>query len=115
MSDNPVSIRITFADGSTREAGLNDISKALQTELTKLGLMESASNSDQNGKYILVEWTDGWREVFNVPEAVTDLRKYYVIHREEQVGRLFLDKEDAYPELLEVHRKPEDVKKVSLI
>lgn len=115
MSEKPVSIQLTYADGSTREARLNDISKVLQRELTKLGLMDSAGNSGGSGKYVLVEWEDGWREVFSVPDTVTDLRKYYVIYREEKVGRLFLEKHDAYPELLEVQRKPDEIKKVSLI
>jgi len=115
MMEKPVSIQLTYADGSTREARLNDISTTLQRELIELGLMDPAGNGGDNGKYILVEWADGWREVFSVPETVTDLRKYYVIRREEKVGRLFMDKREAYPELLEIERKPDEVKKVSLI
>lgn len=115
MSNKPVSIQITYADGSTREAGLNDVSESLQQELIRLKLMDPSGGGGDDGKYILIEWADGWREVFSVPETVTDLRKYYVIRREEKIGRLFMDKKETYPELLEIQRKPDEVKKVSLI
>ena len=53
--------------------------------------------------------TDG-KEVYALPPDVSDVRKYYVIRRVEEVGRLFLDRGDGYPELIEVLRKPKEVR-----
>ena len=63
----------------------------------------------------MLEWKDGWKEVYALPPDVSDVRKYYVIRRVEEVGRLFLDRGDGYPELIEVLRKPKEVERMTLL
>jgi hypothetical protein len=47
--------------------------------------------------------------------ACADINRYYVISRPEDVGRLSLNKEDGYPELIEIVRKPLDLKRITFL
>jgi len=80
-----------------------------QKELADLDLFLCQEGRPRTGKYVLLEWKDGWKEVYAVPPDVSDVRKYYVIRRVEEVGRLFLDRGDGYPELIEILRKPKEL------
>jgi ribosomal protein S21 len=63
----------------------------------------------------LLEWEDEWKEVIEVDTGCTDINRYYVISRPEDVGRLSLNKQDGYPELIEIGRKPLNLKKITFL
>ncbi len=113
MNIKPSKIQVVCDDGSVREAAIDSISDAIKQELAGMGLIPTPENETQ--KSVLIEWNDGWKEVYAAPGDVVDIRKYYVVSRTEDVGRLFLEKGKGYPELVEVRRKPFEIKKVSLI
>ncbi len=106
-------IQVLCDDGSIREADMATIPEEVQEMLAALGLIPV--DDKRIGKSVLVEWKDGWKEVYAAPDNAVDIRKYYVISRNEEVGRLFLDKGEGYPELVEIRRKPLEIKKVSLV
>lgn len=108
----PIKIKIEYDDGTSRESVVDKLSPDTQKELKDLGLL--IADPDEN-RYIVVEWKDGWKEVYRAPSNTIDLRKYFVIERKEEVGRLYLEKEGAYPELVQILRKPNEVKRVSLL
>ena len=64
---------------------------------------------------MLLEWDDGCKEVIEVDRRCTGINRYYVISRPEDTGRLSLHKEDGYPELLEIVRKPLDLKRLTFV
>ncbi len=112
----PIKLKVEYNDGSVRECGAEDLSQEGKEALAKLGLLPfSIKDLDEGNKYVLVEWKNGWKEVFSVPPDVTEVRNYLVIRRAEEVGRLFLDKKEEHPELIEILRKPKDVEKITLL
>jgi len=112
----PVKIKVEYDDGSVRECEANDLSQEGKEALAKLGLFPlSIKDLNEGKKYVLVEWKNGWKEVFSVPPDVTEIRNYLVIRRAEEIGRLFLDKKEEYPELIEILRKPKDVERITLL
>jgi hypothetical protein len=115
-SGKPKKVKVEYEDGSCLECEFSKLSQAGQKELADLGLVLSPGGETAGKeKYVLLEWKDGWKEVFAVPPDVSDVRKYYVIRRMEEVGRLFLDRGEGYPELIEVLRKPQDVERMTLL
>jgi len=48
-------------------------------------------------------------------DACTEINRYYVISRHEDVGRLSLNKQNGYPELIEVMRKPLALNKITFL
>ena len=112
----PIKIKVEYEDGSVKECGVEDLSQEGKEALAKGGLLSSSiKNSDEGNKYVLVEWKNGWKEVFSVPPDAAGISNYVVIRRAEEVGRLFVDKEEGYPELMEILRKPKDVEKITLL
>jgi len=111
-SRKPLKIKVEYDDDTIQEFEIKNLSYEVQKDLAKLGIITCLAYEQ---KHVLVEWKNGWKEVFTVPADVTAVRNYYVIRRAEETGRLFLDKENGYPELLEILRKPRDVEKVTLI
>jgi len=111
-SRKPVKIKVEYDDDTIQEFEIKNLSYEVQKDLAKLGIITCLAHEQ---KHILVEWKNGWKEVFAVPVDVTTVRNYYVIRRVEETGRLFLNRENGYPELLEILRKPRDVEKVTLI
>ncbi len=108
----PINIKVEYEDGTSRESGIEKLSPDARKELENLGLLIEAPEND---KYVVVEWKDGWKEVYRASSETTDLRKYFVIERKEEVGRLYLERGEGYPELIQVLRKPNEVKRVSLL
>ena len=112
----PIKVKVEYNDGSVRECGADDLSQEGKEALAKLGLLSfSIKDLDEGNKYVLVEWKNGWKEVFSVPPDVTEIRNYLVIRRAEEIGRLFLDKKEEHPELIEILRKPKDVERITLL
>ncbi len=111
----PQKVVIEFDDGSKREASFDALPSQLQFELLRQPFASLPSANPEQEKYVLVEWDDGWREVIQVDAACSEINRYYVISRPEDVGRLSLNKEDGYPELIEIVRKPMDLKRITFL
>lgn len=110
-----IKISIQYDDGTIRKSNISDLSEEMKKELGNIMLISGTGNEAlEEKKYVLLEWMDGWKEVYAVPADVTDMRRYYLIERTETVGRLFLDRTDGYPELITILRKPNEIKKVCL-
>ena len=114
MSRGKISaLKVIYEDGKTREMDASDLPDearaALETAASETTLLSSRD------RYVMVEWKDGWKEAYRLPEDVTALRRYYVIDRKESVGRLFFDRDEKYPELVQIMRKPHEVEKAYLI
>ena len=111
----PHKVVIEFDDGSKTEADFDAMPSQLQLELLRQPFASQPSENPDQEKYVLLEWDDGWREVIQVDAACSEINRYYVISRPEDVGRLSLNKEDDYPELIEIVRKPRDLKRISFL
>ena len=111
----PQKVVIEFEDGSKSETSFEVLPSPLQSELLRQPFASQPSENPDQEKYVLLEWDDGWREVIQVDATCTQLNRYYVISRPEDVGRLSLNKEEGYPELIEIGRKPLDLKKVTFL
>ena len=111
----PHKVVIEFDDGSKTEAGFDALPSQLQLELLRQPFASQPSKNPDQEKYVLLEWDDGWREVIQVDAACSEINRYYVISRPEDVGRLSLNKEDDYPELIEIVRKPRDLKRITFL
>ncbi len=114
MTKRLTSVTVEYDDGSSKQ---HDITSAEDYSVVLDALRTEWSGWDmvQQKKHVVVEWKDGWKEVFAVPNGSGSVRKYSIIERVESVGRLYLDTVLGYPELIELYRKPHDVDKVTLI
>ncbi|MBI4264817.1 MAG: hypothetical protein HY657_10605 [Acidobacteria bacterium] len=110
-----LTIVIEFEGGARREAALETLPETLQLELLRQPFASSPSPHPEQEKFLLLEWDDGWKEVFELDGACTGVKRYTVISRPEDVGRLAIDRGDGYPELIEVVRKPLNVSRVTLL
>ena len=111
----PQKVVIEFEDGSKKESSFETLPSHLQWELLRQPFASQASETPEQEKYVILEWDDGWREVIQVDAACADINRYYVISRPEDVGRLSLNKEEGYPELIEIVRKPMDLKRITFL
>jgi hypothetical protein len=105
----PQKVVIEFGDGSKSEASFETLPSQLQLELLRQPFASQPSKTPEQEKYVILEWDDGWSA------ACADINRYYVISRPEDVGRLSLNKEDGYPELIEIVRKPLDLKRITFL
>ena len=111
----PLKVAIEFDDGSKKEASFDALPFQLQFELLRQPFASQPSENPEQEKFVLLEWDDGWREVIEVDTDCSEINRYYVISRPEDVGRLSLSKGDGYPELIEIVRKPRDLKKITFM
>ena len=108
-------IIVQFDDGTQREAAFEDLTTQLQREFLKQTFFFDFNPDGEDKKFVLLEWKDGWKEVKAVDTDCTEINRYYVITRPEDVGRLSLNRKDGYPELLEVGRTPLDLKRIGFV
>jgi hypothetical protein len=111
----PTKVTIEFDDGSQAEAYFDKLPMPLQTEILRQPFASKASEEPEKENYVLLEWNDGWKEVLEVDRACTEINRYYVISRPEDVGRLSLNREDGYPQLVEIVRRPMELKNVTFV
>ena len=111
----PQKVVIEFDDGFKTEARFDALPSQLQFELLRQPFASQPSENPEQEKFVLLEWDDGWREVIEVDADCSEINRYYVISRPEDVGRLSLNKEDGYPELVEIVRKPRDLKRITFL
>lgn len=106
---------VHYDDGLEQDIPVSNLSDKTVSELAAIGIEQSAAEG-KDRRYLLLEWNDGWKEVMKVPKDVTELIRYYVIRRPEDTGRLVIDrKESEYPELVEIIRKPKELKRVTVV
>ena len=114
-ASKPHRVVIHFKDGSSVEADFDSLPTPLQRDLLRQPFASLPSPSPEGEKYLLLEWEDGWKEVVEVDAACTEINRYYVISRPEDVGRLSLAREDAYPDLIEIIRKPMELRRITFL
>ena len=108
----PNKITVEFEDGSKAEADFATLTEQLKFELLRQPAFSSPSPRPEQEKFVLLEWADGWKEVVEVDSGCTEINRYYVITRPEDMGRLSLKKKGGYPQLIEITRDPLNLKKI---
>ena len=108
----PKKITVEFEDGSKAEADFAVLTEQLKFELLRQPVFSRPSPHPEEEKFVLMEWVDGWKEVVEVDSECSEINRYYVITRPEDVGRLSLKRGGDYPELIEVTRDPLNLKKI---
>ena len=111
-SPKPKKITVEFEDGSKAEADFLALTEQLKFELLRQPAFSRPSPHPEEEKFVLLEWVDGWKEVVEVDSECTEINRYYVITRPEDVGRLSLKKGGGYPELIEVTRDPLNLNRI---
>lgn len=110
----PTRLVLEFDDGSRVAAPWEALSEGARADLLRqpfVGRLTSAAQGDR--RFVLIEWDDGWREVVAVDGGCDAVRRYRVLTRPESVGRLSLNRPDGYPELVEIDRRPLEVRRIS--
>jgi len=111
----PQKITVEFDDGSKSSVPFDNLPTPLQFEIERQPVFTKPSSKPEEERFVLLEWEDGWKEVIGVEEDCTNINRYYVISRPEDVGRLSLNKKDGYPQLIEIIRRPSSVKKITFL
>ena len=106
---------LEFRDGINITVPFDSLPDTLQDEILRQPFASRLSPNPKDVKYLLLEWDDGWKEVIEADPTCTDINRYYVISRSEDRGRLSLNKEDGYPELIEINRKPKNIERITFI
>ncbi len=106
---------VEFEDGSTAESDFEKLPSQLQSELMRQPFASQAPTDTQKDKFLFLEWEDGWKEIIRVDPTCSEINRYYVISRVEDVGRLSINKEDGYPELIEIPRRPMALKRIHFL
>ena len=109
----PETLTVTYPGGASATVRFDDLSATLRSEILRQPFAATPSPDPAAENYVLLEWEDGWKEVVEVDAGCTSIRRYYVISRTEEVGRLSLDHESGYPVLLEVERRPGGLSRVT--
>lgn len=113
-ASTPERLTLTFPDGSTTTVPFGDLPGPLRDDLLRQPGLRRDRDPLGEERFLLLEWEDGWKEVIAVDGGCTDLKRYYVITRTEDVGRLALEHESGYPELVEIARRPLGLRRISL-
>jgi hypothetical protein len=111
----PKRLAVQYDDGSSIEVDFADLTYSFQQELLRQPALSRPNPDADKENFVLLEWGDGWQEVIQVDSGCTGINRYYVITRPEEMGRLSLKKSDGYPELIEILRKPLDLKTVGFV
>ena len=111
----PRKVIVEFDGGVKKESTFDVLPEPLQLELLRQPFASLPSTDPAKEKFVVIQWDDGWKEVFEVDSTCKGVKRYTVITRPEDVGRLSIDREDGLPELIEIIRKPLNVNSVTLI
>lgn len=106
-------IVLEFDDGTEASARFEDLPVPLQRDLLCQPFAARPSPAPEEESFVVLQWNDGWKEVLKVDPAFREIIRYYVIRRPEDVGRLSLNQDDGYPELIEIGRKPMDLRRIT--
>jgi hypothetical protein len=111
----PTKIIVEFDNKSKTEVPFENLPVSVQLELLRQPFASRPNPEPEKGRFVLLEWDDGWKEVIQVDDSCTDINRYYVISRVEHAGRLSLNSQNGYPELIEIVRKPFSLKKITFM
>ena len=111
----PQKITVEFDDGSKSSVSFDNLPTPLQFDIERQPVFTKPSSKPEEERFVLLEWEDGWKEVIGVEEDCTNINRYYVISRPEDVGRLSLNKKDGYPQLIEIIRRPSSLKEITFL
>ena len=109
----PRRVVVEFEDGSRCEAPFESLPETLQSDIMRQPFASNPAPEPEKEKFLILEWDDGWKEVIRVHDTCTELNRYYVISRVEHVGRLSIHKQNGYPELIEIARKPLNLNRIT--
>jgi len=110
----PRTLILEYEDGSKATVEFASLPALLQFDILRQPFAGGATpNPSEGGAFVLLEWEDGWKEVFQIGPEYTDVMRYYVITRSEDVGRLSFAQSEGYPELLELVRRPLGVRRIA--
>jgi hypothetical protein len=111
----PIKLILEYGDGTRREATFDSLPGTLQFDLLRQRFLldPDAAVEEAEGKFVLLEWKDGWKEVYEVGPEYEAIGRYFDLAREEEIGRLSLKAADGYPELLEIVRRPGEVVRIA--
>ncbi len=109
----PRKLILDYGGGETVAVDFADLPLNLGEEILRQPFAARPSPDPAAEKYVLVEWKDGWKEVYQVDRSCTAINRFYVISRLEESGRLSLHTESGYPQLLEIGRRPMGVERVT--
>jgi len=108
-------VMVHYDNGLEQAVDVSHLSDKTLSELVAVGDKQIEAEGNAR-RHLLLEWKDGWKEVVGVPGDVSELIRYYVIRRPEDTGRLVIDRaESEYPELVEIIRKPKELKRVTVL
>ncbi len=108
----PFHLTMEYEDGTKTTLPFGALPLTLQAELMRQPAFSRPSPDPENENFLLLEWEDGWIEVIKVDSDCREINRYYVINRPEDSGRLSLTRKNGYPELIEINRKPLQLKKI---
>jgi hypothetical protein len=111
----PNKLVVEFEDGTQRAVPFEALPSNLKSEILRQPFAAMPSPDPEKEQYLLLEWDDGWKEVIELDSACTDINRYYVIRRPEEVGRLSLNKKESYPDLIEIIRKPRNLRRITFL
>lgn len=109
----PATLTLAYPDGSSAAVAFADLPEPVRDEILRQPFAARPSLDPGSDGYVLLEWEDGWTEVIRVDAGCTGIKRYYVISRTEEVGRLALDHPSGYPVLLEVDRRPGGLRRIT--
>jgi hypothetical protein len=114
-AEKPTKIVLAYEDGTTRETDFASLPGTLQFDILRQHFLldPAAAAAGGAGSFLLAEWKDGWKEVYEVDRSCTGINRYYGLSRVEEVGRLSLTASEGYPELLELTRRPNQVVRIA--
>jgi hypothetical protein len=108
----PERIIVEYGDGTRVGLPFAELPSSLREDILRQPEVARPSPVPGSDRFVLVEWDDGWREVFAVAPTCEAVNRYYVISRQEEVGRLSLDTSEGYPQLIQIARRPSGVKRI---
>lgn len=111
----PAKMVVEFDDGTRSTVPFDKLPLTLQFEILRQPFAARPSPAPEEERYLLLEWDDGWKEVIEVDAACTGINRYYVISRPEEVGRLSLHRKENYPDLVEIVRKPRNLRRIAFV
>ena len=77
----PTKLVVEFDDGTQSAVPFEALPSNLKSEILRQPFAGKPSPNPEKERFLLLEWDDGWKEVFEVDAACTDLNRYYVISK----------------------------------
>ena len=108
-------ISLQYEDGTTKNIDYDSLDIGMKMALVSAGFCTPPSEISSAKRYFILQWKDGWKEVFAVNSDVADLIRYYVIRRIEDRGRIALDVGSEYPELMIIERLPAELTRMFIV